>query len=579
MTAPHLTSGMQSGTTGSLLRSVYRAIFTSGRDPVEMSHSRLIVGAALFALAFGAVGVRLIDVAVLQNNEPKQVRAVKPAEVNRAEIVDRNGILLATSIGAASVYADPRKIPNIDEAASKLAEVLPGVDAAQLKQRMSGDRSFVYIKRDVTPRQQYDVNRLGIPGIGFEREDKRLYPHGRLLSHIIGFSDIDNNGLAGVEKGLNDRLRSGGDPVALSVDLRIQHVVHQELSNAITHFNAIGGAGLIMDVYTGELLALVSLPDFDPAKPGESPDDARFNRATLGIYEMGSTFKIFNTAMGLETGVTSMTGGYDASAPIQISRFRIKDDHPKNRWLSTPEIFMYSSNIGSAKMAMAVGAAGQRAFMDRLGLLTAPRFEIPEVGHPQVPMPWRPINVMTVAFGHGISVSAVQLVRATAAVVNGGVLVQPTVVKKYDGETIAGTRVMSPQTSENMRRLMRLVVTNGTAKRADVPGYVVGGKTGTAEKIGPRGGYLKNANVTSFVSAFPLHNPRYVVMVMLDEPKGLKETYGFATAGWNSAPTTGKIIARIGPILGIEPTDETRPEIAQALAVNIAGGGPRAPSQ
>jgi cell division protein FtsI (penicillin-binding protein 3) len=295
----------------------------------------------------------------------------------------------------------------------------------------------------------------------------------------------------------------------------------------------------------------------------------------LGVYEMGSTFKIFNTAMALDSGTTTLAGGYDATRPIQIGRFTITDYHAQKRWLSVPEIFMHSSNIGSVKMALDAGTPMQRAYLDKLGMLKPPKIELPEVGHPRSPQPWRPINTMTIAFGHGLSVSPLQLVAGTAAVVNGGIMIQPTVLRREPGDPVPGERVLSLKTSESMRKLLRLVVEQGTGKMAAVPGYMVGGKTGTAEKAG-KGGYRQKALLSSFIAAFPMTEPQYVVLVMLDEPQGTKDTYGFATAGWTAAPTVGKIIGRVGPLLGMMPADET--VLARSMAVDLKGG-PRLAAQ
>jgi cell division protein FtsI (penicillin-binding protein 3) len=291
---------------------------------------------------------------------------------------------------------------------------------------------------------------------------------------------------------------------------------------------------------------------------------------------MGSTFKIFNTAMVLEAGSTTLAGRFDATQSIHIGRFTITDYHAEKRWLSVPEIFMYSSNIGSVKMALEAGTPAQRAFLDKLHMLSPPKIELPEVGRPHVPVPWRQINTMTISFGHGLSVSPLQLVAGTAAVVNGGIMIPPTVIKREIGDPIPGERVLSQKTSESMRKLMRLVVEQGTGKMAAVPGYMVGGKTGTADKSG-KGGYRKKALLSSFVSAFPMNDPRYVVMVMIDEPQGTKETYGFATAGWTAAPTAGKIIGRIGPLLGMMPLDEA--SLQRSLAVDLHPGGARVATQ
>ena len=545
------------------------------RHPVELGHNRLIVVGALFALVFSTIAGRLVEITLLSPAEPHVGSVRKALPIARGEITDRNGVLLASSLGMISVYADPRKVLDPAGSAAALARVLPDVNEAPIRARLASARSFVYIKRDLTPRQEYDVNRLGLPGIFFQREDRRVYPQRATVSHVLGFSDVDNHGLAGVEKFLDERLRAS-ETLALSIDLRVQSIVRQELAEAMAKFRSVGAAGVILDVRSGELLALVSLPDFDPNEPGAAPDDARFNRVTLGVYEMGSTFKIFNTAMALETGSTTLAGGYDASHPIQISRFTITDYHAQKRWLSVPEIFMYSSNIGSVRMALDAGTQAQRAFLDRLGLLKPIKIELPEVGRPHLPMPWRQINTMTIAFGHGISVSPLHLVVGTAAVVNGGILVQPTVLKREAGEPVPAERVLSLKTSESMRKLFRLVVEQGTGREAAVPGYMVGGKTGTAEKAG-KGGYREKALISSFVAAFPINDPQYVVLVMLDEPQGTKATHGFATAGWTAAPTAGRIIGRVGPLLGMMPEDEAA--LARTMAVDLHPGASRLATQ
>ncbi|MDX2102453.1 MAG: penicillin-binding protein 2 [Alphaproteobacteria bacterium] len=537
-----------------------------GRTPVEVGRLRLALVFGAFTVVFVAIAGQLVNVSLLGGGvEARQLVARKPAPPERGEILDRNGQLLAATLPTTSVYADPRKVLDAEDTARRLHQVFPDVPLATLVERLASERTFVYVRRNISPQQMQRVNSLGLPGVYFQEETRRLYPQGPVVSQVLGFSDVDNQGLGGIERQFNDRLRTG-ETIQLSLDLRVQHMLRQELITAMTRFSAIGAAGVVLDARTAEVLAMVSLPDFDPNDPGRAPDDARFNRATLGVYEMGSTFKIFNTAMGLEAGVTSMSGGYDASAPIRIGRFEINDDHAKNRWMSTPEIFKYSSNIGSAKMALDVGAAGQRQFLERLRLLQPSRLEVPEVGRPQFPKAWRPINVMTIAFGHGISVSPIMLAAATAPVVNGGFWREPTLLRRELEEVPAGEPIMSPRTSADMRRLMRLVVAEGTGRNANVDGYVTGGKTGTAEKIGP-GGYQKNKRISSFVGAFPLHDPKYVVFVMLDEPKGIRETFGFATAGWVAAPTFARVVSRIGPLLGVPPVDETTPEIRQIMAV------------
>ncbi len=560
---------------GDVLRALPLKLNLEGtaKRTLETAHQRVVIGVALFAAAFLVIGLRLIDVTVLREpREPRVTHAphLGPLELSRADIVDRNGVLLATSLVTASLYANPRLILDPADAAARLARALPGLNAEELRERLAGERSFVWIKRNLTPRQQYLVNRLGIPGLFFQREERRVYPHGALTAHVVGFTDIDNRGLAGVEQSLDDKLRRSSEPTRLSIDIRVQHLLREELQRAVDEFRALGAAGLVLDVASGEVVALVSLPDFDSNSPALAPPESRFNRITLGTYEPGSTFKIFTAAMALDYGTVTMRDGFDATRPIQVSRFTISDYKPQRRWLTVPEILVFSSNIGAVKMGMTVGTQRQREFLGRLGLLHAPGIELPEVAAPLVPQPWREINTMTIAFGHGLSVSPLQLAHAVATVVNGGVARPATVLKRAAGEPLPGERVMRRQTSDQMRQLMRLVVEKGTGKSANVPGYLVGGKTGTADKnFGGR--YRKDARVSSFVGAFPMNAPRYVVLAMVDEPKGTKATYGYATGGWVAAPLVGRVIARIAPILGVEPIEEEEPAMARdGLLLNVA---------
>jgi cell division protein FtsI (penicillin-binding protein 3) len=374
-----------------------------------------------------------------------------------------------------------------------------------------------------------------------------------------------------VEKQFEARLAEEHAPLALSIDIRLQHILKEELSKSVEDFSAIGGAGVILDARTGEVLAMVSLPDFDPNEPGRASADTRFNRATLGVYEMGSVFKVFTTAMALDAGVTSLKGGYDASHPIKVARYTITDYHAKNRWLSVPEIFIYSSNIGSAKMALDVGPEGQRAFLKKLGMLSPVALELPELGDPQGPAQWRELAAMTIAFGHGLSITPMHVAGGVATVVNGGLKVQPTLVKRE--EPVEGTRLIKPETSEALRGLMRLVVERGTGKNADAPGYRVGGKTGTAEKAAVHG-YKHSALISSFVGAFPMDAPRYVIFMAIDEPKPNKESHGYATGGWVAAPAVKRLVERMAPLVGIAPIEEEdgAPDAASSLFVAVKAG-------
>ncbi|HEX9792036.1 MAG TPA: penicillin-binding protein 2 [Kiloniellales bacterium] len=522
---------------------------------LEIGRTRLLAAGLVFALAFTVIGGRLVDLTLLSQGSEPQIAGGPTApqrETGRADIVDRNGVLLATTLPTASLWANPHQVRDPAEAASQLNTALPELSRDWILDKLSSDRGFVWLKRGLTPRQQYAVNRLGIPGLQFQQEPRRFYPQAALTAHSVGFADVDDNGLAGIERSFNSALRGAVQPVTLSLDLRIQHVMTQALSAAKAEFKAIGATGIVMDVHTGEVIAMASLPDFDPNRAGEASADARFNRATLGVYEMGSVFKIFTTAMALDRGVVTLDDGYDTSKPIRIARFTITDYKPKNRWLSIPEIFIYSSNIGTARMAMDAGTVLQKEFLSRLGLTTPAAIEVAEVGQPMLPTPWRDINTLTISYGHGMAVSPIQLVSAVSAVVNGGTLRPATLIKRPAGVPVPGTRVISERTSQQMRQLMRLVVTRGTGKKADAEGYLVGGKTGTADKL-VDGKYARDARVSSFAGAFPMNNPRYAVFVMIDEPKGNADTYNYATGGWVAAPAVRQVVEQIGPMLGIAP--------------------------
>ncbi len=540
------------------------------KHSLETSHTRLIITGALIGLAFTVIAGRLVDVAAFKSGDGRVARnvATTRVETSRADIIDRNGVLVATTLGTPSLYANPKELLNPRDAAHKIVQVLPDLNEQEVYAKLTAEKSFVWLKRQLTPRQVAAVNRLGIPGLEFQDEDKRIYPQGNALAHVVGYAGVDNKGLAGIERGFDEILRSRHKPLELSIDLRVQAILRDEISKQMKQFNAVGGSGIIMNVNTGEVVSLVSLPDFDPNDPGATPTENLFNRVTLGTYEIGSVFKIFTTAMAIDNHVTSMTGGYDATRPIEIGRFTIHDDHAQRRWLSVPEIFMYSSNIGAAKMAVDVGGDRQREFLGKLGLLKAPSFEIPEIAAPLLPNPWRPINTMTIGFGHGISVSPLQIASAVSAVINGGVLHRATLLKQPADQPVSGTQVMSASTSLDMRRLFRLVVDKGTGKFAEAPGYLVGGKTGTAEKVSGKS-YNTHSLMSSFAGVFPMNDPRYFVMISIDEPHGNSTSHGYATAGWVAAPGVSRTVERMASLVGIAPIDEDSPDVRRALAITL----------
>ncbi len=556
------------------------------RHPLEVVRARLALSAGTFALLYLALAGRLVDVATA---EPGKVRAqatptalVSPEpRVERAAIVDRHGVVLAMSLPSAGLYANPREIIDPEETARRLATVLPGLDPAALTPRLTSERQFVWIRRHLSPREQQAVIALGLPGLHFQRAERRVYPQGRAAVHVLGGTDVDGNGIAGVERSFDRRLRDNpAEPLRLSIDVRVQHVLREAIARAIERFDAIGGAGVVLDVTSGEVLAMVSLPDYDPAEVATATEAERFNRITVGVYEPGSTFKLLTTAAALDLGTVPIWGGYDASRPITYGRFTISDFRGKNRWLTVPEIFAYSSNIGTARMALDIGVARHRTFLDRVGVLRRVPIELPETAMPLFPhgSNWREINTLTISYGHGISVTPLHVAMSAAAMVNGGRLVRPTILARDASEPPPLTpQVIKPETSAMLRRLMRLTVTDGSGKGADVPGYFVGGKTGTAQKVGPGGRYLANARISSFTGMFPAYDPRYVVYIMIDEPKPRRDTHGFATGGWVAAPAAREVIERIGPLLGYLPQPET-PVIREALAMPMQPPRPARPA-
>jgi cell division protein FtsI (penicillin-binding protein 3) len=530
--------------------------------------------------AFFLIALRLVDLMVFNKTDDAEVAAVAAPVQQRGEILDRNGLVLATNLETSSLYANPKHIHNVDTMVAKLAAVLPQMKPETIKHRLKDGKGFVWVARHLTPQEIYAVNKLGLPGLYFQADARRTYPFANDTAHLIGMTDIDNQGVAGAERSLNKSLAAGQN-AQLSVDIRLQHVVRDELVKAVQAYNALGGTGLVMDVHSGEVISMVSLPDYDPNNGGEalptngtasplSPrenlKEALFNRATLGVYEMGSTFKLFTLASGLDTGQFKLSDTVDASESMRFGRFTISDFHGKHRWLSLPEVLMYSSNIGAARIAMAVGRDNQKQFFKNLGFLEKPKLELSEVGQPMFPKDWRDLNMVTASYGHGIAVSPLQLVSGVSALVNGGSYHPPTLLKTAEGQEIPEHQIVSAQTSAAMRKMMYAVVTDGTGQRAKVTGIPIGGKTGTAEKS-HGGGYAAQAVLASFVAAFPINDPRYAVLVMIDEPKaqeGLRDT---PTGGLAAAPVVHNIVRRAAPLLNLMPVDENDPSIQTALTL------------
>jgi cell division protein FtsI (penicillin-binding protein 3) len=552
-------------------RAVRALLYGRNTDRSRKARTRVGLMLVAFAAVYALIALRLVVFAVAPESPiARRAGSQDAVATARPDILDRNGQILATDVRMPSLFGEPRKIIDVDEATELLTAVLPDLDAAEVRERLASRRGFAWLKREIRPKQQQQIHALGIPGIGFLSENKRVYPNGAEVSHLIGHVNIDNQGIAGIEKwldgrGLADLHRAGfasdrqQKPIALAVDLRVQHALRDELIAAAEKYKAKAAAGLVVDVNTGEIVSMVSVPDYDPNNPRQANDPTRINRLTTGVFELGSTFKSLTIAMALDSGKVSLNSSFDARVPLRYGRFNIHDYHAQRRVLTVPEIFTYSSNIGTARMALALGVEHHKWFLKKVGQLDRLRTELPESAEPLVPKRWGELNTVTIAFGHGLSVAPLQAVMAVNALMNGGYLIPPTFMKRTEAEARAlATQVIKPETSEKMRYLFRLNAEKGTAKKADVEGFYVGGKTGTSEKV-VGGRYAKNKLLNTFTAVLPMDKPKYQVLIMLDEPQPLPETHGYATAGWNAAPTAGKVIARIGPLLGLEPRFDLPP--------------------
>ncbi|WP_175868713.1 peptidoglycan D,D-transpeptidase FtsI family protein [Bartonella gabonensis] len=525
---------------------------------------RLLFSLFCFLILYGIMGACLISYGL----EGGQIEEAKGPSVlqlmARPDIVDRNGRLLATDIKTYSLFAEPRRIIDVDETIELLSTVLPDLNWQETYKRLKRKTGFSWIQRGLTPMQKTQIMALGIPGIGFRTEIRRFYPDGPITSHILGMVNVDNQGIAGMEKYIDDTglsaLRAVGlameeslKQVQLSIDVRLQAIVHDELIQAMKRYQAIAAGAVILNIHTGEILALASLPDFDPGNPIEALKSDRLNRMTAGTFEMGSIIKSFTTAMALDSDIFHLNSVIDASKPIKTSSgYMIRDFHGKNRPLTLWEVFIYSSNIGSAKEALAIGIDKHRDFLQKLGLLDRLTTELPEVAHPIVPHHWKDIHSMTISFGHGMATTPLQTAVGAAALMNGGWLIAPTFLKRTKEQTLHyAKQVLKAKTSQNMRYLYKLNSDMGSGRNAKVEGYRVGGKTGTAEKV-ENGKYSKTKNFNSFLAAFPIDDPAYVVLTIIDEPKP-EEGKISATAGMNAGPMLANIVRRSASFLGIKP--------------------------
>ncbi len=531
---------------------------------VQSGRTRIVAGLLMFALVLFLLVARLAEVSILRDPVKRLGFAQNDMPI-RADIVDRNGELLATTLETYTLYAEPDKVWDPVETSQALLAVLPDMDVDDVYERLTSTRALVYLRRNLTPRERQSVWSLGLPGLEFKIEPKRIYPRGTLASHVLGWTGVDMDGAAGAERAFDAELSMPDAlPKKLSLDLRIQAALDDELRKGMEKFQAKAISGLVMDLQTGELLAMASMPDFDPNQYNTALPETRLNRATMSTYELGSTFKPITMAMALEHGIDPELP-MPVNEPFIMRRKSISDDHASKTPLAMFDVLAESSNKGSALYATQIGIDGHRDFLRKLGLFDRVPIELAESAAPQLPPEWQDLTTATVSYGHGIAVTPLALTTALASLLNGGDYIQPTLQYISLGQETPRRRVISEDTAAMMEDMMRYVVTNGTGRNAAVKGYGVMGKTGTAEKPGV-GGYQEKRLVTSFVAAFPHSDPKYIVFVVYDEPQGLNETYGYATAGWNAAPTAGAVIERMVSILGL-------PREPVKMAETIAIGG------
>jgi len=534
---------------------------------------RLVLVIVGFLLVFSVLSIKLIFVASV--NLITTSKFLGRDDMFRRDIVDRYGNLLAVNLPIASLYAKPKKIVDSEILAQKLVQVFPELEKRKILELLNINKNFVWIKRDISPKQQEDIYNLGIPGLEFEREQKRIYTYGNLLSHVVGYVGRDMEGLAGIEKFFDKMLTtqdednySGNSNLQLSIDVRVQNILAEEIDKTLKKFHAKGAAGIVVDPNNGEIIAMVSKPDFDPHYPGNALGDQLFNMVTQGVYEMGSGMKALTLAIGLDTGIVNMNDAYDLSY-MKVGKFKVKDYHPVKGWHSIGQIFLHSSNIGVSQIMLEIGKNNLRNYLKKLKLLEKIEIELPERARPLFPpySRWSDLSLVTMSYGYAISESPAHFIQAMMPLVNGGFLYPLTLLKRKENTAIVGEKIFKETTSKYMRQLMRLVVKEGTGKKAEVNGYYIGGKTGTAEKV-IGGKYYKDKRISSFFGIMPATNPKYIIYIIFDEPQGIKETYNFAGGGWTAAPTVGAVLERIAVLYGMNKLDETDSDVQELTDID-----------
>ena len=533
-------------------------------DDFKTRRIKLLICGILLVTAFSIICYRTISLARVNKNKTanisfKGVKSKISEHIVRGNIFDRNKNLLATTVKISSLNVNPQEVLDVNQTILNLIKVFPNLNKNELLEKLNSDRKHINLLREISPKDHVSLLALGVEAIKIENSNKRIYPNHSLASHVLGSTDIDGKGIAGIEKSFNKQLKNGED-VSITIHNGIQHITKTILLEQIRKFKAEGGAGIIMDAKNGEIYALVSLPDYNANNYSKILDKKLFNKATKGTYELGSTLKLITAAVALESELINENEVFDVSSPLRISSKTIRDYHPLNYSINIPEVVVHSSNIGSAKIAEKFGPYTQLKYLKSLGLMDTLSLELPELGRPQVRTDKKLLTTMTISYGHGISITPTHLASATATIVNNGIRVDPTLLISKSSKI--NSRIFSNKTSETMKSIMRLVVSNknGTAKQAEASGYLVGGKTGTAEKVNPAGGYFKKQNIVALTSAFPMDDPQFVVTIMIDNPKGKRRT-----AGWVAAPGVNKIVTIIAPISGVKPLTESSINFSKKL--------------
>ncbi len=539
------------------------------KNNLKLRRIKLSICSVLLIFSFTIIGYKTFSLASITKVNKNQISGKKNqqslfSKLNRGNIYGRNGELLATTIDVNSLNVNPQEILNKNETIKKLNKIFPELKEESLWRKLNTKKRHVNLLREISPKQYVLLLEEGIEGIKIEAKDKRIYPNNNLVSHILGGTDIDGKGIAGIEKSFNEKLLNGED-ITISIHNGVQYITEKIMSEQIKKFDAEGGAGIVMNAKNGEIYAITSLPDYNANNYNNINNLNLFNKATKGIYELGSTLKLITAAVAFESDHVKENDVFDVSTPLKVSSRTIRDFHPLNYRLNIPEVIVHSSNIGSAKIAKKIGTSTQLKYLKSLGLMDKLDLEIPELGKPQVLKDGKLLTTMTISYGHGIAITPLHLASATATIVNDGVEIKPTLL--ISNSKLSNNRIFSSETSKKMKSIMRLVVSSkhGTAKKAQATGYLVGGKTGTAEKVNQTGGYSKKQNIVAFTAAYPMNDPQFVITIMIDNPKGQKFSFGYSTAGWVAAPVIKRLVTRISPILNIKPKTKVSSDFTKDL--------------